>query len=366
MSKNLVRKNGADLSLSALSSSMNLTSKLVSKNQDDFYLSWWNELPLGWKKVFYSNLGLSVFDLEFSEFEFSKNLIENIKYIVNELTNLSTKVYQGSDYSSGLDLNFLKPMKSLSILDCGENVYGCECLNDFIHLTSLSLVIKESNEIEYLSNLTELECLDLTLYSPRQDYNLNVINRLTSLQVLRIKKDFGSVTIDSLDGLTQLKKLSLERLNVRYYPSLKKLKNLKELYLDDMETSSLGFISENVNLRKLDLHIGKDCYNDICGLVNLNELTFNIPSKDDFSLYFLRDMQWLEKIDFSFSSLLYGKASVVDLIKLNNYRLEYYSDSIRYVLKELKIPYKSNLFNENFEDLRIFKEINTECKIIIE
>lgn len=361
MSKNLVRKNGADLSLSALSSSMNLTSKLVSKNQDDFYLSWWETLPLDWKKVFYHNLDKIGYEID-------EDLISNIKFIIDEMRFLSlTDVRLERDCN--LDLKFLKPMKLLTSLSLeGEKVYGYEFLKEFNNLECLYLDVYDSEMVNHLSDLSKLNTLSLSILE-YGDYDFSFLNNLISLESLGVYnyRGFGinraNVKIRTLDNLVKLRDVCFYELGIKYYPTLRYAESLDTFSLVDSVAKSLGFISENNSLKKLEISIGSDyAYSDICDLVNLEELSITISGMNDFSLLFLKNMSRLKKVYIESSS--YENVKILDLIEGTDYRC---NDDFNFNrIEEIKIPYLSNLFNEDIDELYQFKQIHSICKIIIE
>ncbi|MDP4179171.1 MAG: cell wall-binding repeat-containing protein [Bacillota bacterium] len=187
----------------------------------------------------------------------SYNKVTDIKDI-SSLANLQSIYLSANNIS---DFSSLKNLKNLSALDIRYNKEtDISFLNSLTGLTNLSLQLSDISDETPLSSLINLEifnCSDSSYLKAQQvipviknlknikildfgdSYLLDIsgIDSITSLQTLNL--DACKLTdISDLSGLTNLQKLDLSyNLNLSDITPLKKLVNLKELYLTDTKAT---------------------------------------------------------------------------------------------------------------------------------
>lgn len=369
MSKNLVRKNGADLSLSNLSRSMNLTSKLLGKNQDEFYLSWWDSMPIYWKDYFINSISNGNKD------EFNKKLSINLKYIIEEMQEIEIvedhfaifhdesddmEEWHTEDYYNNyndasscydVDLSWLKMLKSLQKLHIGKWIgFNMECILELVHLNELSCSLFSVNDASILVSLSRLKKLSICINSS-ESLDLYFLNHIINLEELDIStysagRELSNLYFSSpLDKLSKLRRIALSNLNIANYPTLSCLTSLEELFFSDSYGSALSFISENFNLKKLNLRIKNAQLCSVLNrLININELSiFSVGG--NLELGFLSNYYKLTNLSLYQFSNIYGLKNIQSNLQL------------------LKLPSKCNLFNEDIDELKRFKEQNIYCSI---
>ncbi|PAT02695.1 hypothetical protein CI105_01675 [Candidatus Izimaplasma bacterium ZiA1] len=202
---------------------------------------------------------------------------------VNELTISNTKTLQS--------VTGVEEMTKLEYLDLSDNgIVNVEDLDQLVNLKELRLNNNEMISFPSISNLIYLETLIL------DDNNIvslsNDLSGLIGLKTFSAKNN-KIVEISALDTLTSLELLDLSNNNLGAvgdeispdFSSLSSAPNLRELYLNDNNLTSIGGLSDK-NLPLKILHLQNNEISDISpisGFTNLEELVLFNNLIDDIT-----------------------------------------------------------------------------------
>jgi hypothetical protein len=258
------------------------------------------------------------------------------RLIENQLKNGDRVIVQFSDtiYSDRMlsKLNKLcsKYGKSLRIRFYGHysKVFDCNVLRKIPNVTSLGVdCINKAENLEYITNLENLDSLDLEVYELKETeiFNSDNLKSLSELSIGETKskavdlsfiKEFKDLESLYVDGM----KKGLE--NVKY------LLNLNKLTFRGVKLDHLNFLSDLKKLEELNLFYGS--YKNLDALSKLKQLKTIAFSRvrqiSDFD--FLNSLENLEKIEFEGMSKMESTPDLSQLTQLkkihihNNLRLQ--------------------------------------------
>ncbi|NFQ73566.1 DUF5050 domain-containing protein [Clostridium botulinum] len=156
-----------------------------------------------------------------------------------------------------VDLQGLESMENLTYLDLSNNeISNIDSIKKLIDLKKLVLHKNKIGSIKVIESLTKLEELDL---SNNLIGDITALGGLSQLTRLDLSKN-GIVSISSLGGLINLQYLSLYENKIsEREESLKKLYNLRELYLKNSGISNFDVtLAYYNNLEKKDFTTNSD------------------------------------------------------------------------------------------------------------
>ena len=281
--------------------------------------------------------------------------------IIDMLPNLRT-LELGNKFRNQNDELFVK-LTRLETLKLGP---GAELRDDSLlvltSLRTLNLSELRSQSFMYpnreladdsLYTLTKLENLFLPNSHTKRIKNL--LGNLTNLQSLILGYDFNVPLLDSLYGLTNLKKLEFGAFNRSLEQSLCKLDKLETLKFGAFNKKFDNSLEKLTNLRTLELgsHYDQPLENSLNELTNLQNLTFsldfNFPLKDS-----LKKLTNLQNLTFGF---MFDKPlgdSLENLTNLQNLTFgenfnEPLENSLKNLTNLLKLTFKT-MFDQPLEN----------------
>lgn len=348
-------------------------SELQEYQNDEFYLSWWNDLPDFWVEYFTSKI-------KFNDIDLNEDLIDGVRYIIHDLDKIYIYSSVFNDDDERYEIQYLEKLEGLVELNINISyVDDFDRLGNLENLKRLHIQFEENlvDDIGFISGLSNLEELYIKIYS--HEYNkeeskpldLSPVCELFNLNHLEIQGDsyYSSVrkieiNLPAIMRITKeeinVTSLKLINLNLKYYYFIRDFSNLTDLYIEDRYMTSLSFLSENKKLEKLSLKLGCERYHidEIRNLKRLRELDLHYlkdcGSDNTVSLRSIDKLKILHSL--SIGHIWSNSRPKIDILDLDSL-----GDS---KLSELKIPFSSNLFKE--DKLRKVRAISSIYRIIIE
>lgn len=246
------------------------------------------------------------------------------------------------------DLSLLSNMKKLKVLNLGLlNIESIDNLPDFPDLEVLSLKLLKIKDIKILAKYPKLH--DLVLWCCSSIVSLDGIEGLTELRMLDLDSCTGIKTLEPIKNLYKLVHLNLNFLKIE---DLSPIQNLTNIESFAMEFSPLALTEQNLSyfeklvkmkflglrnrlIRKLDyfknmtqmsdLELGGNIINDLRPIEDMVELkTLNLSTNSNLlDISFLHKMVKLQKLNLSGTStprggrieMIVGDLSVVKELK---------------------------------------------------
>lgn len=208
--------------------------------------------------------------------------------------NLSAKYISRYNYEL-LDTTDWYKYENLSTVKSVNMDHGVFDGNLFPSLINLSI---SNSDIKNLSNLTNLKMLEASeMYM--DNIKLSELSQLTNLTSLYAWD--AEITLPSIQNLTKLEYLYLERNGGEYISVISKLINLKTLYLSDVSFLTPNIISNFTKLEDLSL---KTCVlfdgviTEIASLPKLKRFQYTPISYDNSYAHEIKLLTHVENLDF--------------------------------------------------------------------
>jgi internalin A len=166
----------------------------------------------------------------------------------------------------------------------GSDISDISALSNLTNLQSLDLSGNQISDISALSNLTNLQSLNLRA---NQISDISALASLTNLQSLYLGEDQSLLypgknqisNISALSNLTNLQSLDLSDNQISNISALANLTNLQSLDLSDNQISDISALANLTNLQSLDLSDNQ--ISDIISLFDLIKKGINVYTKQD-------------------------------------------------------------------------------------
>lgn len=202
-------------------------------------------------------------------------------------------------------LSALKHLKSL-IIENGDHIADFGVLQSLSTLEELSISsesLKDATFLQYLTSLRKLSIEDSILL------DISDIRNLTALKDVCLDDNFEIVDFSALSNLTELENLQLELNSSTPMPSVENWNKLTSLTLT--RAKSLGFLTSLPTLKTLSLSIcDLSEYDVLTNLTELEQLKLSSIYGDIPDLYVLNQMKSLKSLDISDLSL-YGDVEYI-------------------------------------------------------
>ncbi len=180
---------------------------------------------------------------------------------------------------------------NISITDINSNL-----------IKNLSLVGNQINNVEFLSKMPKIEILDLGFNNVVLD-NFNLLSNFVNLKEIYLN-DNNISSVNGINNLDNLEILNLESNNITFINGITNLQNLTNLYLT---TTSINYINGLSSLGSADL----DLYSITANAVDItadslkdnNFQTVNLSYKIINNFDFLENLTYIKELDLSYTDI---------------------------------------------------------------
>ena len=145
----------------------------------------------------------------------------------------------------------INKIQDLTIND--ENIADISGIENLTNLNTLNLNVWSINDFEALSELTNLTTLRVTGKGYYSNFDPNSLKSLTNLTTLSLTNNYWMYSLESLTGLTNLTTLDLSNNHINDIDALKGLDKLTTLDLSNNNISNIDALKKLTKLTTLDL-----------------------------------------------------------------------------------------------------------------
>jgi len=256
--------------------------------------------------------------------------IENLETVAIRTGQITQEVLQGLpkvetlEVASGRTIADLTPFTDLPNLRrltvTGRNFASLQGISELASLYALNLAGTGITDLSILSHQRHIT--DLTLIDNRELGSFITLQDMTWLKSLHIERS-GDRDLNFISNLTNLEALAIIRTETRTYNYILPLTNLRYLRLfDNRDVPEIPSLAGFTQLEELHLDTGRNTgtvrpTDYLEGLTSVRRMTLHNPDTLDP----LRGMQYLEELDISFGWLLTDASPLGYLSSLTRLRI---------------------------------------------